>query len=167
MKKFFLCLAILGLIVPFNTFANSDIKIGYVNVFDVFDKYSKTKEYDDALETVKDKKEVTLNKKKDEIEKMQSKLSLLKPQEQEEKQAEVAAEIESYRNLEREIYIDLKKDRDEKMKEILEDINLVVKDYAKKNKFDLIINENAVLYGEKIMDISSDILKIMNERYKK
>ncbi|UCD15035.1 MAG: OmpH family outer membrane protein [Candidatus Omnitrophota bacterium] len=167
MKKILICLAVLGLFMPFGAFSNNDVKIGYVNVFGVFDKYSKTKDYDKDLEKIKERKEESLDRKKDEIEKMQSKLNLLKPEEQEKKQKEVAEAIEDYRNLEREIYIDIKKDRDEKMKEILEDINLVVKDYAKKNKFDLIINENAVLYGTKVMDITSDILKIMNERYKK
>lgn len=167
MKKLLVLLVMLGLLVPFKGFCGSDvIKIGYVNVLDIFDKYTKTQEYDKDLEKVKESKETELTRKKDEIEKLQSKISLLKPEEQEKKQSEITEAIENYRNLEREIYIDIKKDRDEKMKEILEDINVVVKDYAKKNKFGLVINENSVLYGEGITDITGDVLKIMNERYK-
>ncbi len=52
------------------------------------------------------------------------------------------------------------------MKNIVEDIDKIIEDYAKKNDFDLVVNSNAILYGAKTMDITSQILKISNKKYK-
>lgn len=166
MRKVWLGLVVLGLLVPVSSFSK-DFKIGYVNVMEVFDKYDKTKSYDESLEKIKLEKEEVLKKKKEEIDQIQSKLNLLKEEEREKKQKELAAAIEEYKNSERDIYTDLKKVRDEKMSEILKDLNDVITEYAKKNKFDLVLNENAVLYGAETMTITSEISKFMNERYKK
>jgi outer membrane protein len=166
MRKLFVFIAILGLIVPFTSFSQ-EIKIGYVNALEVYDKYTKTEDYDKVLEEKRIKEEEKLLKKKDEIEKMQSKLSLLKEDEQKKKQEEIAVAVNEFRTLEREIYIDLKKERDERMQELFEDINVVIKDYAQKNNFTLVLNETIVLYGQDTMDVTEDILNLMNEGYKK
>ena len=55
----------------------------------------------------------------------------------------------------------------EKMKEIVEDIDKIVEEYAKQNGFNLVVNSNAILYGEETMDITSQILKISNKKYRK
>lgn len=166
MRKFLGIILVLCIVVPFSSWANQ-IKIGYINVFDVFDNYEKTLEYDKNLEKEKSKQEETLIKQKEQIEKMQSGLSLLKESEKEKKGNEIEKAINDFRVLEKEVYDNIKKQRDEKMQEILEDMNVVVGEYAKNNEFDFIINETAVLYGNKVMNITQDILKLMNERYKK
>jgi outer membrane protein len=167
-KKYIIFLISLGTLFSFslNCFGK-ELKIGYVDIFKVFNEYEKTKDYDKMLEEKKEKEEKKLDKKKEEIEKLQDKLALLKKEEQDKQRVAIAQAVKEYRQLEREILTDLKKERDEKMKEIIDDINKVIKEYAKKEGFDLIINENAILYGEEVMDITSEILRIVNQRYKK
>ena len=97
---------------------------------------------------------------------MQNKLSLLKDQEQQKQREKITEAINDYRETERKIYLDLKKERDEKMKEIIEDINKIIRNYAEENGFDVIVNENAILYGSKNMDITEDILKLVNKKYR-
>jgi len=168
MKKSLVFLVALGLICSFSLSSFSqDIKIGYVDIFEIFNEYEKTKEYDEKLEKKKESLEKKLESKKTDIEKIQNKLTLLKEEERKKEEEKIAKQIEEYRNLEREIFTDIKKERDEKMKEIVEDINKIIKDYARKNGFNLVINENTVLYGEKIMDITSEVLRISNKAYKK
>ena len=156
------------LVISFSSTAFSkDLKVGYVDIFKIFNEYAKTKEYDKVLEQEKEERKKELDKKKEIIEKMQGKLGLLKEKEQAKEKEKLALQVDAYREAEREIFTDLKKKRDDKMKEIVEDINKVIEEYAKKYKFDLVINENAVLYGKKAMNITASILKLVNKRYKK
>ncbi|MCF7908660.1 MAG: OmpH family outer membrane protein [Candidatus Omnitrophica bacterium] len=168
MKKFLVFLIALGVMtsLAFTSFSE-DLKIGYVDIFKVFNEYQKTKEYDKTLEARKKDIEKQLEEKKNILEKMQKKLSVIKEEEKAKEQEKIAKVVEEYRELERTGFIDIKKARDEKMKEIIEDINKIIDDYAKKGSFNLIVNENAVLYGDKVMDVTSDILKIANKQHKK
>lgn len=168
MKKILGCLLIVAMAMSFFSvcFAK-DMKIGYVDIFKVFNDYEKTKEYDEKLEVKKSTAEKKLEKKKETIEKLQSKLDLLKESERAKEEEKLSKELKEYRDLEREAFTDIRKERDEKMKDIVEDIDKIIKDYAKKNGFELIINSNAVLYGAKAMDVTDEILKISNKKYKK
>lgn len=168
MKKILVFWAALGLLISFSLSSNSaELKIGYVDIFEIFNDYKKTKEYDAVLEKKKTDEEKKLDTKREEIEKMQGKLSLLKEKEKENEEAKVAQAKEEYLELREQIFMNLKEERDEKMKEIVEDINAVIADYAKNNGFDLIVNESAVLYGSKGLDITSEIMKLVNEESKK
>jgi outer membrane protein len=144
-----------------------DLKIGYVDIFKVFNDYKKTIDYDKTLEGKKEDAEKKLDAKKETIKKIKDKLSLLKEGEKAKEEAKMRKEAEEYQELQRKIFIDIKKERDEKMQEIIEDINKIVEEYAKKNKFDMVINQNAILYGDRVMDITDEILKISNQQYKR
>ncbi|MBU2102133.1 MAG: OmpH family outer membrane protein [Candidatus Omnitrophota bacterium] len=169
MKKIIVVLLVWGLVGIFSTGAYAkDLKFGSVDFMKVYNDYDKTKEYDKKLEVKKDAKEKELEQKAGEIKKMQSAASVLKENEKEKEREKIVKAAEDFRNLERQSIIDLRKERDEKAIEIFRDIENVVKDYAKKNNFDLILSASAVLYSaDKSMDISADILKIINENYKK
>ncbi|MCK4912455.1 MAG: OmpH family outer membrane protein [Candidatus Omnitrophica bacterium] len=168
MKKIVGFFIVLMIMMSFSsTCFSKDLKIGYVDIFKVFNDYDKTKEYDEKLEVRKTAAEEKLEVKKEIIEKLQNKLDLLKDSEKVKEEAKLEKEINEYRDLEREVFTDIKKERDDKMKDIIEDINIIIKDYAKKNGFDLILNANTVLYGSKSMDITNQILKVSNKNYKK
>lgn len=168
MKKYLVLLIAVGLCGSFLfTCLAGDLKIGYVDIFEVFNEYDKTKDYDKKLEKKKEKVEKDLNVKKEAIKKLQNKLSVVKKEDREKEEEKLNKEIQGYREAERKAMTDIKKERDKKMKNIIEDINKIIRDYAKKNGFSLIVNENAVLYGEKVMDITSEVLRISNQKYKK
>ncbi|MFA5008723.1 MAG: OmpH family outer membrane protein [Candidatus Omnitrophota bacterium] len=144
-----------------------DLKIGYLNFLEVFNEYKKTKDYDEVLNKKAGVKEKELKEKEAEVQKMQSKLNVFKDKEKEKEQQKVEKAAQEFIQLKRQTLIDLKKEKDEKMKEIIEDIDKSIKDYAKKNGFDLIVHGSAVLYGNSAMDITQDILKIVNGSAKK
>jgi Skp family chaperone for outer membrane proteins len=48
------------------------------------------------------------------------------------------------------------------MKEIIQDIDKTISDYARKNNFDIILHGSAILYGDKGMDVTAEILKAVN-----
>lgn len=166
MKKFLAFLLAVGMISIFSLkcFA-AEIKIGYVDVFQVFSEFEKTKEYDKMLEDKKTGEEKKLEVKQTELKKMQEKLSLLKDKEQEKEKEKFATAVKNFRDSEQQIFDALKKDRDTRMKEIVDDINKVVDDYAVKNGYTYIITKNALLYGDKNQDLTAEILKIVNANY--
>jgi Skp family chaperone for outer membrane proteins len=163
MKKI---VSILVAVAVFSSFSfvsfAKDLKIGYVNFIEVFNEYKKTKDYDDTLGKKQDEKEKQLKQKSDELEKMQSRLSLLKDKEKEKEQQKFENAMKDFRQAYSQARIDLKKERDEKMKEIIQDIDKTISDYARKNNFDIILHGSAILYGDKGMDVTAEILKAVN-----
>ena len=69
--------------------------------------------------------------------------------------------------LDKEQQTHIRKQRDEKIREILAEIEKVVKDYATKEKFSFILNDRVLIYGGPEMNITEPILKVLNEGYKK
>jgi len=142
-----------------------ELKIGYADALSMFNDYKKTKEYEKALDEKKQKqeKENKLVEKKEAIIKMQDKLALLSEKEQAKERDSIREAITKYRELENKIFTELKAESDEKMKEVLEDINKAIEKYAKAKKFDLILNRGAVIYGNDKIDVTADVSKILNK----
>lgn len=165
-RKILFLVLILGLVFPLVSFCQ-ELKMGYVDIFKIFNEYEKTKKYDSVLEERRGIKEKELELKKDEIKKMQDRMEILKDEEQKKEREKIVKIVGEYREKERQFVIDLKRDRDEKMREIIEDINKVIDDYAAKKNFDLIFNKGAILYGKKGMDLTEIILKKVDQKHKK
>ena len=168
MKKYLICLTVLVLAVSFSfTCFSKDSKIGYVDVIKVFNEYEKTKNYEKDLDRKKKEVEEELSEKREIIEKMSSKLSLLKDEEREKEQEKIREKVREYQEIGRGAELDMKKIVIEQMTEMKEDMDKIIEKYAKKNGFNLIVDGNSVLYGNKAMDVTSDILKISNKQYRK
>ena len=88
-----------------------DLKIGYVDIFKVFNDYEKTKKYDTTLEAKKKEAEAKLEQKKTDLEQMQKKLGVLKEAEKQKEQEKLTKAVEEYREIERTAFIDIKNAR--------------------------------------------------------
>lgn len=145
----------------------AEAKIAFVDLSVVFDEYTKTKDYDSQLEDSQDAKQKEIDKKVQAIKEMQDKLPLLAEKEKKNKQEEIDSKTRDLEGFRRDAENDLRKQRDERLKEVLEDIQKVVEDVAKQKGYDFILNERVLLYGNDSLDISKDILKMLNDNYKK
>ncbi|MCF7869798.1 MAG: OmpH family outer membrane protein [Candidatus Omnitrophica bacterium] len=143
-----------------------DLKIGYVDTIEVFNEYQRTKEEDKQLEAKKEKAKESLETREKEIQKIQSKLEVLKEDKQEAERAKLQEKMKEYRDIRQKEFTDIKKERDEMMKDIIEDIDQTIKDYAESNNYDLVVNGNSVLYGLESNDLTDKILTIINKKYK-
>lgn len=142
-------------------------KVAYVDLSKLFDEYQKTKEYDETLTAKQKVKEEERNKKITEIKDLQSKLALLNDKEKEKVQAQLDSKMKALQQFDQEATTDLRKQRDDLVKEILKDIEKVIHEYAQKEKYDLIFNDRILLYGDESLDISQSLLKNLNDKYKK
>jgi outer membrane protein len=152
---------IIGLFL-FTTAARAADKLAYVDLSRIFSEYNKTKGYD---KTLTDKEKVYTDerdKKVADLKAFQDKLSLLSDKEREAKGADLQAKVKEFQDSDRQKQAVLRKEQDEKMKETLKDIEEAVKKYSEKEGYTLVFNDRVLVYQTKSMDITSQIIDILN-----
>ena len=142
-------------------------KVAYVDLSRMFDEYEKTKAYDKVLEADNKKFQEERTKKIDAIRDLQGKTAALKDEEK----AKVEKDIEKLKAellaFDQQKRTDLTKARDEKVREILMEIEKTVSEYAKKEAYAFVFNDRVLIYGDQSMNITEPILKSLNEAYMK
>ncbi|MDD5109247.1 MAG: OmpH family outer membrane protein [Candidatus Omnitrophica bacterium] len=137
-------------------------KFGYIDLSRAFSEYNKTKGYD---KTLTDKEKVYTDerdKKVADLKAAQDKLNLLNDKQREAKNADLQAKVKSFQDSDRQKQADLRKEQEERMKEILKDIEVAVKKYAEKEGYTLVFNDRVLVYQTKSMDITNQIIAILN-----
>jgi len=156
-----------ALLLASPVFAQGVKKVGFLDLSKLFDNYEKTKEYDKVLEGEHSGYEKERNAKIEKLKEAQGKLALLKEDEKKKMEEEIEVmrnELVEYDQAQR---VDLTKKRDEKIREILLEIEKIVSDYAKKEKFDMILNDRVLIYGSDALNVTDQILTILNESFNK
>ncbi|NLE64417.1 MAG: OmpH family outer membrane protein [Elusimicrobia bacterium] len=163
-------LFVLGLmcLVPFASRAVAqDLKIAYVDIARLFDEYEKTKDYEKVLEEENTKFQDERNQKIDKIRDLQSKLGVVKEADKAKTEEEIEAMKNEILEFDRVKRTDLTKARDEKVREILLEIEKTVSDHAKKEGLTFVLNDRTMIYGAENLNITEPILSTLNDSYKK
>ncbi|OIO33534.1 MAG: hypothetical protein AUJ70_03115 [Candidatus Omnitrophica bacterium CG1_02_40_15] len=147
-------------------FSESQGKIGYIDLSRSFDEYQKTKDFDKELEAKGDMKQKEREQVVQEIRKMREELELMNKNSREKKEIDIEAKIKSLQDFDQEAKLDLTKDRDNMVKDILKEMSDVIKEYGEKNGYSIIVNDRVLLYGDHGMDLTNEIIKILNDKYK-
>ncbi|MDP2921323.1 MAG: OmpH family outer membrane protein [Candidatus Omnitrophota bacterium] len=167
MKK--ILIGILGFIFIFLFaglgFSEPQGKIGYIDLSRSFDEYQKTKDFDKELEKKGDMKQEEREKLVQEVRKMREELELMNKSAREKKETDIESKIKSLQEFDQDAKVDLTKDRDNMVKDILKEMSDVIKEYGEKNGYSIIVNDRVLLYGDSGMDITNEIIKILNEKY--
>lgn len=165
--KSFKAILVMALAVVFAAtaaFAQEKGKIGYVDLSRLFDEYYKTKDYDKILEAEHKQYEQESKAKIEKIREQQGKLELLK----ESQKKAVEQEIETMKNdlleYDRQKKTTLTKERNEKIREILLEIEKIVSGYAEQNGYSMILNDRVLIYGEPTRDLTESVLKNLNAK---
>lgn len=140
-----------------------DVKIGYVNLGKAFDEYGKTKQADSVLEKKSTEKEKERQKMVDEISKLKDELELLNDKAKQEKQAVIDDKLKTLQEFINATRDELNKQRDEMVKDIVREIDKVIQDHGKQNGYTIILNDRAMVYGEDVLDITQDIIDLLNK----
>ena len=163
MKRLLLTGALVLSMFLITGFAFAEEKFAYVDLSEVFQQYKKTKEYDKILEGKQKAYEEQREKKVDEVKKLQEKISLLSEEEKEGQKTNLEETITALQEFDRSSTQDLRKQRDEKVKEIFQDIDKAVETYAKKEGITLVFDRRALVLDNAKLDITEQILKIINK----
>lgn len=170
MKKLFVILVFfvfwINCIITDAAYAEANKKIGYIDIPKVFDEYNKTKASDKLLEKASSQKQQERDKMVNDIKRMEDELELLSESAKKKKQDTIEEKIKGLREFDKRARDDLKKERDAMARDILKEIEETVTEYGKANGYTLILNDGAILYGEDNMDVTNEIIKILNNKYK-
>ncbi|MFP4472849.1 MAG: OmpH family outer membrane protein [Candidatus Omnitrophota bacterium] len=147
--------------------AQSAKKMGYLDLSRIFDNYEKTKAYDDVLEKQHASYEEELNKRVEAIQEKQARLAVLTDEEKAKLQQEIDEQTTALRQWDEDQRSELMKKRDERIREILLEVEQIVSDYAQQEGYDLILNDRVLIYGADGFDITDKVLQKLNEMYKK
>jgi len=142
-------------------------KFAYVDLSRLFGEYGKTKDYDKTLNEKQNAYRTEIDNKTNEVKQFQDKVNLLSDKEKEAKKAEFETKVKGLQDFERQKLTDLRKEQDERMKEIFKDIEDAVKQYAEKEGYTLVFNDRVFVYQTKNMDITDKVMDILNKGYKK
>jgi len=142
-------------------------KFAYVDLSRLFSEYGKTKDYDKTLSEKQNAYRSEIDKKTNDVKQYQDKMNLLSDKEKETKKGEFETKVKGLQDFERQKLTDLRKEQDERMKEIFKDIEEAVKQYAQKEGYTLVFNDRVFVYQTKNMDITDKVVDILNKGYKK
>ena len=166
MKKGVKILAIIPLILLITApgFARDEkVKIGYVDLYRVFSEYKETRKSEKTLE----KKAQDKNKERDnlmeEIKKLQEEAELLSQKEKKKKEAAIEDKLRELQDFDRAVRDELTRKRDNMGRDVLLEIGKGIKDYGKKQKFDVILDSRTLFYANEAIDVTDEIIKDMNK----
>ena len=155
-------LAALGIVVSSGVTYAAD-KFAYVDLTKIFSEYSKTKDYDKVLGDKQEAYEKERDKLVNDVKQLQDKMNLLNDKEKEAKKGDLENKIKNLQEFDRQKQGDLRKEQDEKMKELLKDINDSIQKFAEKEGYSMIFNDRVLVYQDKSLDVTDKIIAIVNK----
>ncbi len=142
-------------------------KFATVDIGKIFDEFEKTKKYDQEFQTEGKQKQEERDAVVHEIRRLRDEQALLSEDARRNKQGAIDAKMKELDNFDNEVRKTLGEKRNKAVKEVFQDIENVMTQYGERKGYDIIFNDRALLYKNKQYDVTADILKELNDRYKK
>jgi len=139
-------------------------KFAYINLGQTFNEYSKTKEYDKNLTEKENSYTAERDKKIKDLNSFRDKFTLLNDKEKEAKKGELESKAKVVKDFITQKETELRKEQEDRMKEILKDIESAVKAYAEKEGYTMVFNDRVLVYQDKTMDITDKIIAVLNKK---
>ncbi len=162
--SFLALLMILSLGLP--AFA-AEMKFAYVDVCEVFDNYQKTKDQDLVLKTAGEAKEKERNDLMAKIRSMEDELALLAADARAAKQEQLIEKKRQLEDFDRNVRQQLAEQRDKVVREIFQEIDVIVQDLSAKGGYDMIFNKRVLLAQKKSFDVTAQVSAELAKKYKK
>ncbi|MFH1847732.1 MAG: OmpH family outer membrane protein [Candidatus Omnitrophota bacterium] len=142
----------------------ADLKIGYIDLDKTFEEYNKTKDVYESLDAKLKGKEKERKGMVDGIRKLKDEIELLSDKGREEKQVAIDEKISQLGEFDRKTKDEFRRERMKAIRDISGEIDVILQDYGKKNGYDLIVSSRALVYGKSGMDITAEIIGLLNKQ---
>ena len=142
-------------------------KIGYVDLGRVFDEYEMTKSLDKQLESKGTVKQADRDKMVADIKKMRDEAELLSAKAKDDKQVVIDDKLKVLQEFDRTTRDALRKERDDMVKGILKQIEVVIQDFGKAQGYGYIFNDRVLVYKGEGNDLTAQVIKVLNDNYAK
>lgn len=144
-----------------------ELKFAYVDINKIFDEYEKTKKFDQELQNEGKGKQEKRDALVYEVRRLRDEQALLSEEKKKDAQAGIEAKLKELDEFDQRAQQDLGERRNVIMKEIFTDIDDLIKRFGERKGFDVIFNERALLHKNQKHDQTNEVLKELNEEYKK
>ena len=153
---------IFGLLVPSGYSAGSN-KMAYVDLRRTFYEYEKTKTMEDQLSGLTEDRQKERDKMVTKITKLRDKAELLSGDARNKKQSEIDNELVKLQEFDRTTRQELLTKKNDMFREVVEDIQKVVKDLGKKEGYDYIFDSRNIMYAKENFDLTDKVIKQLNK----
>ena len=160
-------LFLMGFICSMDALAGNDKRFAVVEIGKVFDEYEKTKTFDQQFQQDGRAKQEERDAIVHDIRKLRDELALLSEEGRQEKQEAIDKKMKELDAFDEETRKVLDDKRNEAVKAVFQDIENSMKQYGERKGYDFIFNDRALLYNRKDYDVTGDIIKELNQQYKK
>jgi Skp family chaperone for outer membrane proteins len=135
-----------------------ELTIGYINLAKVFEGYKKVADSNEKMDKVK----TDVNNMLQDMKKMNEGFDTLSKEAQAERKTQILAKQDEIRKR----TTDIRKDEETILRDILKDVETVSKELRKKKKLTYIVDDRLIIDGPKESDLTDEVTKMLNERYK-
>ena len=171
MKHKSIILKVLFLFTFLFSSANAEQKIAFLDIQKILSKSISGIFLNTSIKKLQDDKIIEFKNKKKNLQNDEKKLiakkNILEESKFEEQIKDLKTKIINFNN-ERKIFTaELNKKKINGTNQILKTLDPILKDYASKNSISLILQKKNILLGENSIDITEDILKLLDDKIKK
>ena len=168
MKFFFVKIFFLFFFISFSS-ANENIR--FININYIVNNSEAGKALNKIIESRSKKITSELNNLGKEIESKKNKIisqkNILKKEEYEKLVMTYDDEVKKYNNIRKKKNEDFNKFRLNSQKKIIETLNPIIAAFLKKESVQILLQKEQIVFGDKKLDITEEILKIFNNKHKK
>jgi outer membrane protein len=151
--------------------AQERIKIGFIDIQRIIGESQAGKKAKDRFQAQVKKAEADVQKERQDLERLKGDLDkkgpLLKEEERRNLEADFQKRSVSLQRTMGDYQQDLQRKNNEMMAEILKELEQVVTEIGKAEKFTLILERSQILYSDQATDITSRVIEVYNSRVKK
>ena len=137
-------------------------KIAVVNVGRLLKEYQKTHASEEQLEKLAGEKKTEKEKLVTEIQNMRDELVLMNEEKKAQRRQEIDEKLKHLAQFNQETQQMLLKQREQELDGLLSELQKAVQGYAKEKGYDLVLNDQAVLYSVEAADLTDEVLAILN-----
>ena len=153
------------------TFANSEQKIAYIDMKQILKTSSAgvniTKEIEDKIKAENKKYNLIEEQLKKEEKDLSQKKNILSKEEFDKKLTSLKKKVDKYNKDKNNSINSLNQLKIEKTTSLISKINPIIANYAADKNISIIIRKDSMIMGKTELDISSDIIKLINKKIKK
>ena len=140
-----------------------ELKVGFVDEGRVFDAYKEKDLMEQELRKEGDVKKGALERAERDLQNRKDAFALLSKEAKEDERVELQTRIVEVNDLRRKTLVELDRKRTSMIEALLKDLSGFIKKYAKDNSYDFILNDKVLLFGRSELDVTDDIIDIVNK----
>ena len=169
--KYFVNFFVIIIFIITPQITNSNDKIVYINVNKIINQSTAGDFINKELEKLHNINLSNLNTIKNELqkeeEKILSKKNILSEDEYLKQIDLLKIKVNNYQKKQKQMVNDLNNKRVKAKKELMDNLNIILADFANKNEISFILNKKNVVIAKKDLDITDDIIKLLDQKIKK